>query len=97
MTENATQTRTDSPDTTDSPEAAATDAAAAAAVTVTVNGAPRRVAAGLTLDALVATVTAAPRGVAAAVNEDVVPRGSWPTTTLADGDRVEILTAVQGG
>lgn len=65
--------------------------------TVTVNGAARRIAAGLTLDALVATLTAAPGGVAAAVNEDVVPRGSWPTTTLGDGDRVEILTAVQGG
>ncbi|MFW6718676.1 sulfur carrier protein ThiS [Streptomyces sp. MAR4 CNY-716] len=64
---------------------------------MTVNGALRRIDAGLTLDALVATVTAAPRGVAAAVNEDVVPRGSWPTTTLGDGDRVEILTAVQGG
>ncbi|MEO3763552.1 sulfur carrier protein ThiS [Streptomyces sp. B5E4] len=82
MTEDATQTRTDA--RTDSP-------------TITVNGAPRRIAAGLTLDALVATLTSAPRGVAAAVNEDVVPRGSWPTTTLGDGDRVEILTPVQGG
>ncbi|XLE02341.1 sulfur carrier protein ThiS [Streptomyces sp. 184] len=64
---------------------------------MTVNGTPRRIDAGLTLDALVATLTAAHRGVAAAVNEDVVPRGSWPTTTLGNGDRVEILTAVQGG
>ncbi|WP_344293535.1 sulfur carrier protein ThiS [Streptomyces synnematoformans] len=64
---------------------------------MTVNGTARRVAAGLALDALVATLTTAPGGVAAAVNEDVVPRGSWPTTTLDDGDRVEILTAVQGG
>lgn len=101
MTEDATQTRTTTPPTT----AAATrpgtgtqpGTGTAPAATVTVNGAPRRIDAGLTLDALVATVTAAPRGVAAAVNEDVVPRGSWPTTTLGDGDRVEILTAVQGG
>ncbi|WP_181791097.1 sulfur carrier protein ThiS [Streptomyces phytophilus] len=92
MTEDATQTRTNSPHTT-----ATATATAAVTVTVTVNGAPRRIDAGLTLDALVATVTAAPRGVAAAVNEDVVPRGGWPTTTLGDGDRVEILTAVQGG
>jgi sulfur carrier protein len=39
----------------------------------------------------------APTGIAAAVNETVVPRGAWPATVLAAGDRVEILTAVQGG
>ncbi|MHA4813416.1 sulfur carrier protein ThiS [Streptomyces aculeolatus] len=93
MTEDATQTRTTTPPTATTQP----DTGTAPAATVTVNGAPRRIDAGLTLDALVTTVTAAPRGVAAAVNEDVVPRGSWPTTTLGDGDRVEILTAVQGG
>jgi len=35
--------------------------------------------------------------VAAALNETVVPRSRWSATVLADGDRVEILTAVQGG
>ena len=61
------------------------------------NGEPREYPAKLTLDALVATLTTAPRGVAAAVNETVVPRAHWSTTTLRSGDRVEILTAVQGG
>lgn len=70
---------------------------AAAHITVSVNGESRRVPSGLTLDLLVATLTTAPSGVAAAVNEDVVPRGSWPRTGLGEGDRVEILTAVQGG
>ncbi|MEU4130131.1 sulfur carrier protein ThiS [Streptomyces wuyuanensis] len=65
--------------------------------TVSVNGQPRSVAAGTTLDALVATLTAAPSGVAAALNETVVPRGEWPGTLLGEGDRVEVLTAVQGG
>ncbi|MFG3493681.1 sulfur carrier protein ThiS [Streptomyces sp. NPDC047928] len=69
----------------------------AAALTVSVNGAARRLASPLTLDALVATFTSAPSGVAAAVNETVVPRGQWAGTLLADGDRVEVLTAVQGG
>ncbi|WP_063835949.1 sulfur carrier protein ThiS [Actinacidiphila yeochonensis] len=36
-------------------------------------------------------------GIAAAVNEAVVPRSRWAATPLRDGDRVEILTAVQGG
>ncbi|WP_329116063.1 sulfur carrier protein ThiS [Streptomyces sp. NBC_01465] len=64
---------------------------------VSVNGDARTITPGTTLDLLVATLTAAPAGVAAAVNETVVPRGQWPATALGDGDRVEILTAVQGG
>ncbi|SHL97511.1 sulfur carrier protein ThiS [Streptomyces yunnanensis] len=64
---------------------------------VSVNGEARRIPGGLTLDRLVATLSQAPAGVAAAVNETVVPRSQWPTTALDDGDRVEVLTAVQGG
>ncbi|MFH8406144.1 sulfur carrier protein ThiS [Streptomyces sp. NPDC018019] len=66
-------------------------------ITVSVNGEPREIPGGLTLDRLVAGLTTAPSGVAAAVNEAVVPRGQWPATALGDGDRVEVLTAVQGG
>ncbi|MFB6617370.1 MULTISPECIES: sulfur carrier protein ThiS [unclassified Streptomyces] len=66
-------------------------------MTISVNGEPREIAAGTTLDSVVATLTTAPSGVAAALNETVVPRGQWPATALGDGDRVEILTAVQGG
>jgi sulfur carrier protein len=74
-----------------------TSSAATAHMTVTVNGQARALPAGLTLDQLVATFTTAPSGVAAAVNEDVVPRGQWAATRLGEGDRVEVLTAVQGG
>ncbi|MFD5622807.1 sulfur carrier protein ThiS [Streptomyces yangpuensis] len=66
-------------------------------MTISVNGEPREVAAGTTLDTVVADLTAATSGVAAALNETVVPRGQWPATPVGDGDRVEILTAVQGG
>ncbi|TLQ46506.1 sulfur carrier protein ThiS [Streptomyces marianii] len=65
--------------------------------TLSVNGQRCAVVAGTTLDALVATLTVAPSGVAAAVNESVVPRGEWPGTLLGEGDRIEVLTAVQGG
>ncbi|MEB8340420.1 sulfur carrier protein ThiS [Streptomyces endophyticus] len=64
---------------------------------VHVNGEPRTVTAGITLDLLVTTLTTAPGGVAAALNETVVPRTQWPATALSEGDRVEVLTAVQGG
>jgi sulfur carrier protein len=69
-------------------------------VQVWVNGERRRLASGTTLDRLVAELlaaTAGPGGIAAAVNETVIPRGQWPATALAEGDRVEVLTAVQGG
>jgi len=38
-----------------------------------------------------------PRGIAVALNGDVVPRSRWDRTRPADGDHVEVLTAVQGG
>ena len=36
-------------------------------------------------------------GVAVARNAEVVPRSQWHATALADGDDVELVTAVQGG
>jgi sulfur carrier protein len=69
----------------------------AATVAVSVNGAPRDIPSGSTLDQVVAALTSAPSGVAAAVNEAVVPRGRWSGLRLAEGDRIEVLTAVQGG
>ncbi len=36
-------------------------------------------------------------GVAVARNSEVVPRSQWYVTALADGDDVELVTAVQGG
>lgn len=64
---------------------------------IVVNGERRLIAAGTALDSLVATLTPSSSGVAAALNETVVPRAQWPSTPLAEGDRVEVLTAVQGG
>ncbi|MEV0209959.1 sulfur carrier protein ThiS [Streptomyces sp. NPDC050788] len=64
---------------------------------ISVNGEPRRIADGTALDTVVKTLTPAPSGVAAALNETVVPRAQWPSTPLREGDRVEVLTAVQGG
>jgi sulfur carrier protein len=37
------------------------------------------------------------RGIAAAVDGEVVPRDRWKATALADGQRVEVVQAVQGG
>ncbi|MFI8087520.1 sulfur carrier protein ThiS [Streptomyces sp. NPDC086080] len=64
---------------------------------ISVNGEPREYPPGTALHLVVTSLTAAPSGVAAALNETVVPRAQWPTTPLSEGDRVEVLTAVQGG
>lgn len=37
------------------------------------------------------------RGIAVALNDEIVRRAAWETTGIGDGDRVEIVTARQGG
>lgn len=66
---------------------------------VSLNGERRDLPAGTTVDSAVAA-SGAPecrRGVAVAVDGEVVPRGAWASTELEDGQRVEVLQAVQGG
>lgn len=66
--------------------------------TVTVNGAPRDAAGRTVADLLVEMETPADgRGVAVAIDGEVVVRGEWPRRTLRAGERVEVLTAIQGG
>jgi len=64
---------------------------------VTVNGEPREIPAGTSLAQLAREVTDQQAGIAVAVNGEVVSRRGWPATALADGDQVEVVTAVQGG
>jgi sulfur carrier protein len=66
-------------------------------VELTVNGQPRAVPEGTTVAEIVASVTELATGVAAAVNGEVVPRRSWAARLIRDADRVEVVTAVQGG
>jgi sulfur carrier protein len=66
---------------------------------VIVNGEARELREGATVDDAVQASGAQPdgRGVAVAVEGEVVPRGQWSATNLNDGQRVEVLQAVQGG
>ncbi|WP_433231382.1 sulfur carrier protein ThiS [Actinomadura formosensis] len=64
---------------------------------VIVNGEPRELPEGASVADAVASVTSAGTGVAAALNDEVVRRSAWSATTLRDDDRLEVLTAVQGG
>jgi sulfur carrier protein len=38
-----------------------------------------------------------PKGYAIALNGALVRKDKWQTTTLAEGDRIEIVRAMQGG
>jgi sulfur carrier protein len=68
-------------------------------IALRVNGAPHRATAGVTVEGLLRHLGRDPGqpGFAVAVNETIVRRAAWASTLLADGDRVEIVTASQGG
>jgi sulfur carrier protein len=68
-------------------------------MTIMVNGESREVPAGATVaDILVLfPIRAEGRGVAVALAGEVVPRADWATTELAEGARVEVVAAIQGG
>jgi sulfur carrier protein len=63
-----------------------------------INGEPRE-RAGATIVELLADlgVEDRARGVAVAVDGEVVPRAEWPERRINDGERVEALSAMQGG
>lgn len=64
---------------------------------LTLNGRPHPLLEGTALSGLVAALAPDSRGIAVAVNGQVVRAADWPTTTLGEGDDVEIVTAHQGG
>lgn len=69
-----------------------------ATLTIRVNDAPHPLPAPATIADLVRSLGLADRkGVALAVNDTVVPRGAWPAHALAEGDRVLVIRATQGG
>ncbi|UOA32172.1 hypothetical protein DSM110093_01956 [Sulfitobacter sp. DSM 110093] len=63
---------------------------------IEVNGDTREVAAAQ-LDAALAELGWAEAKVATALNGTFVPAGARSATTLSNGDRLEVLSAMQGG
>jgi sulfur carrier protein len=66
---------------------------------VIVNGREQELAEGVTVAGLVEQLRESPdgRGVAVAVDAEVVPRSRWDSTRLTEGQRVELVAAIQGG
>ncbi len=64
---------------------------------ITVNGQQQEADDELGLAELVGRISDRDTGIAVALNGEVVPRGSWAGTPVRPGDRVDVVTAVQGG
>jgi thiamine biosynthesis protein ThiS len=62
-----------------------------------INGEQRDFADHLSLAALVDQLGMKADRLAIELNLNIVPRSQWDTTTLADGDRLEIVHFVGGG
>ena len=64
---------------------------------VVVNGEARSLPAETTVLALLETEELNRPGVAVAINREIVRRGEWTDREIREGDRIEIIHAVQGG
>jgi sulfur carrier protein len=66
---------------------------------VAINGSATEVPDGVTIAGMLAElkVPGAARGVAVAVQGEVVPRAQLVRMSLREGDRIEVVGAIQGG
>jgi thiamine biosynthesis protein ThiS len=66
-------------------------------ITITLNGETRKVPEEIILDGLIELLRLPRKRVAIELNESVVRRAEWPSTTVRDGDKLEIVHFVGGG
>ncbi len=64
---------------------------------ITVNGQPRDVAAGTTVDGLLALLGVTRQFTAIAVNREITPKSAYAAVELSEGDRVEVVRPMGGG
>jgi thiamine biosynthesis protein ThiS len=64
---------------------------------LTINGEAHDFDSLSTLSELLTQLGMKPDRVAVELNRELVPRSSWPTTQLSDGDKLEIVHFVGGG
>jgi sulfur carrier protein len=68
-------------------------------MTIELNGRPTEVPSGARVGDAISQAGGDPqrRGVAVAIDGAVVPRSEWERTELREGQRVEVVGAIQGG
>ena len=64
---------------------------------IILNGEQKEIAESLALDALITELGLKSERLAIEVNRRIIRRADWPSTTLAEGDKVEIVHFVGGG
>jgi thiamine biosynthesis protein ThiS len=64
---------------------------------ITVNGELKRIEGADTVAALLAHLELEPKKIAVERNLEIVPKSLYGTTSIADGDRIEIVQFVGGG
>jgi len=64
---------------------------------ILLNGEPKEIAANLAVAGLIAELGLTPERLAIEVNRRIIRRADWPSTTLAEGDKVEVVHFVGGG
>ena len=64
---------------------------------IVVNGEPREVGEGLTLDGLLTELGIRRQFTAVALNREVTRRDRYAATVLREGDRIEIVRPMAGG
>ncbi len=66
-------------------------------VAIELNGAPREVGDGDSVQDLIDALSLTGQALAVAVNREVVPRARWPERRFAGGEKVDIVRAIGGG
>ncbi|KAA3626989.1 MAG: sulfur carrier protein ThiS [Proteobacteria bacterium] len=64
---------------------------------ITLNGEPREVADQSTAQQLIELLGLADKRLAMEINREIVPRSSYATHALQEGDTIEIVRAIGGG
>jgi sulfur carrier protein len=64
---------------------------------IQINGEPREVKENISLPELIASLSLKSEQVAVELNQEVVHRAQWESTTLEEADKVEIVHFVGGG
>jgi sulfur carrier protein len=66
-------------------------------ITISINGTTRQLADSISIAALIEEMGLAGKRIALERNGEIVPRSSFPSQRLADGDQLEVVIAVGGG
>jgi sulfur carrier protein len=66
-------------------------------ITISVNGIPRQLLGPISIAALIDEMGLTGKRIALERNGEIVPRSSFQTKQLADGDKLEVVVAVGGG